>query len=160
MRRIGIVLALGLMAAPVTVLAAQTPRAEQQQQGPLRSPVTRILEKRAELKLTAEQVTRLEKIDATLREQNKPLQEQMQRQMQQVRGERPQGEPTEAQREAMRKRREQMRPVMEKMRANQQAAMQQVQQVLTGAQKEQVRSLMQEGRGEGRPQQRRAPGTR
>ena len=173
MRRIGFVLALGLMAAPVTGLVAQTPAPRgaqgarmEQQQRPLGDPVARILEKRTELKLTAEQVTRLESIDAKLREQNQPLMQQMQQQMQQARGERPQGQPTEAQREEMRKRREQMRPVMEKMRANQQAAMKQVQTVLTAAQKEQVQSLMREQRGErgergeGRPQQRRAPATR
>jgi hypothetical protein len=75
----GLALALAIAAAP-TVLEAQTPRGGGQERA-LRAEVSpsiaMLLQRRADLGLSTEQVTRLEAIEQRLREQNAPLMEQL-----------------------------------------------------------------------------------
>lgn len=146
-----VLLLAALLAAPAPALVAQSTQpgqypAAQQRQGP-RSPIVRLLEQRDTLRLTAEQVSRLEAIDRDLQQQNQPILQQLQ----QFRGEdgRPREEMSDADREAMRERFEQARPLMEKMRANNQAALEKVKAVLTPEQQQLARSLMPQERGEG-----------
>ncbi|HEX8272912.1 MAG TPA: Spy/CpxP family protein refolding chaperone [Longimicrobiaceae bacterium] len=146
-----------LAAAPAPALLAQqgagAPHAQHQdgrqgRGGPRPSPVAALLEHRAELKLTADQVSRLETIQRDLEQKNAPLR----RQLEAARPQRPEGErqapPTEQERQAMRARMEQLRPQMEQLRTNQRAAMEQVRSVLTDEQEQAARQYLRGPRGE------------
>lgn len=159
-----VLLAAALLAAPAPALLAQQPgtppAAEQQKQGrqgPRPSPVAALLEHRAELKLTAQQVARLEAIQRDLEQKNEPFRRQLEAARPQ-RGERPDGPPSEEERAAMRARREQLRPQMEQVRANHRAAMEQVRSVLTEEQRETARQYLRGHRGERGPRGGRGEG--
>ena len=118
-------------------------------------PFARLLERRQELNLTAQQVSRIEAIRARLQAQNQPLMEQLQaarrqaglpdRSVESRGGERPRL--TEEQRAAARQMRERMAPVAQQLRSNRRAAMREVHEVLTEAQREQLRQKHREHRG-------------
>lgn len=166
MRHRGLWIAVVSLLAPVA-LAAQEPAPRGGAAQPM-SPLTRILEHRAELGLSAEQVTRLEAIEQRLQERIAPLQEQMReargempargmRGARGARGERGQRraprpmspEQRAAARERMeetRERMDEMRPAMEELRESRQEAMEEIREVLTEDQQERVRQLMRDGR--------------
>ena len=174
MKTTGLMLAGALLAAPLA-LAAQTPDAPAHR-GPHAGMMMRggpggglaaMLQKRAELNLTAEQVARLEAIERDLRARNEPLRQQIaaamperaerprmteeqRRAMREQRRERSEARPrmTEEQRQQMRARMEQVRPVMQQMRANTRGAMEQARAVLTEEQRARLQQQMQERRGQ------------
>lgn len=160
-------LAAALVAAPTPAPAQVAGPPAARQERPPHAPLERLLERRAELGLTDEQVTRLQAIQARLQEQNAPLREQ-------VRAARPAHAPhprrmTPEQRAEMRERmqamtpeqrremRGQMRarlqehrgelePVMRQLRENRRAAMDQVREVLTDEQEARLREMMEQRR--------------
>lgn len=189
-KTIGLMLAGALLAAPVAA-QAQTPDAPAHRgphPGMMRGHggLAAMLQRHAELELTAEQVARLEAIERDLRARNEPLRQQIaalmperaqrmergerprvgdeqRRQMREQRGERVQQRRrmTEEQRQQMRARMEQARPVLEQMRANTRTALEQARAVLTDAQRaqlEQRRNEMRERRGGERGGMRGMPG--
>ena len=104
-------------------------------------PLARVLERRTELALTADQVARLEALAAELKGEHEALRSQVQAQ----RGERPDrlsreelrdltDEQRSALREEARARREALRPMMEQARASRAAAMAEVREILTDEQ--------------------------
>jgi hypothetical protein len=157
-------LALAVLAAPAPLLAQDrdAPRPEHrpglEQRGPgRRNPVERLLRRREQLNLSADQVRRLEAIQQRVESQNRPLIERLQA----LHGNGPRqrvrrGELTEQQRAELRAQaeriREQARPTREQLRQNLDAARREVEAVLTDAQKQQIRQWAQE-RGN-----RRGPG--
>lgn len=155
MKTAGLLLAGALIAAPA--LQAQTPEA-QPMRGHAGPGLAAMLRSHAELGLTAEQVARLEAIEAELRARNAPMREQLQalrpegmrerHRERHERGARPQV--TEEQRREMRARMEQARPLMEQMRANMQAAMERARAVLTEEQRARLETRMREHRREHR----------
>ncbi|MBV9773321.1 MAG: hypothetical protein JO040_05195 [Gemmatimonadetes bacterium] len=151
-----VLLLAALLTAPAPALVAQTAQypapaaAGRPQQGMMRSPIARLLEQRDTLRLTAEQVTRLEAIDRDLQQQNQPYTQQLQ-QLRPEGGQRRE-DMSDADREAMRERFEQLRPLMEKMRSNNQAAMEKAKAVLTPEQQQLAQSLMPQRRPGGRVQ--------
>lgn len=145
MRAPMIVLALGLLAAPANSLVAQGPQGAGR--GGPGGPVAALLENRAELGLSAEQVTRLEAIRAELDRKNQPVQEQLRQLRGDLPRERPSAAPTPEQRESFRAQREQARPLMEQMRANAREAAEQARAVLTDQQRGRAESLLRDRRG-------------
>ena len=146
-------------------LAAATGTLEAQQTGAphpgRRMPFERLLERRAELGLSAEQVSRLEGIRDRLQAQNQPLIQQIQAARREAGlperggargGERPRL--TDEQRRAARAMRDRVRPLGRQLRDNARAAMLEAQQVLTDAQREQLRRIRAEN-GERREHRRR-----
>lgn len=113
-------------------------------------PVALLLRNRAELKLTAEQVTRLQEIDVQVELKNRPFVTQlveMRRQLPRV----PRGhEPTPEQREAFRAQMRAAEPLMKSIDEHWKAAMRQVGQILTEEQKSKIHVLVaNEKRGGG-----------
>ena len=160
-----ILLALGLALTPLAG-EAQTPQSKPQQvpgqrQGPPQArrfdprdtgPVAMLLRNRAELKLTAEQVTRLQEIDVQVELKNRPYVTQlveMRRQLPRV----PRGrEPTPEQREAFAAQMRAAEPLMKSIDEHWKAAMRQVGQILTEEQKAKIHVLVANERrsGDGR----------
>ncbi|HSJ08118.1 MAG TPA: hypothetical protein VK936_15540 [Longimicrobiales bacterium] len=153
------ILALTLALAP-TVVEAQTPRAERGERGQfgmraggIGNPAERVLRQREALGLTAEQVSRLEQLQAQFRTQNEPL-------LEQVRAVRPamgQGEV----RERMRARMEAMTPEQRAQAEARRAEMQQRREQMARAtpeerqaMREQMRAEMRERGGQMTPEQR------
>lgn len=146
------------------------------QQGPGREQA--LLRYRQQLGLTDAQVSRLQAIRQRLQSQNAPIvqrieaarrqaglpefrreqgQQGQQRGFRRQRGQQRQGEQgqarerrqlTDQQREAFQRFREQVRPLQEQLRQNRQSAMREAQSVLTDRQREQVRQLIQQHRGQ------------
>jgi hypothetical protein len=138
MRRVTLsILALTLALAPA-VVEAQTPRAERGERGQfgmraggIGNPAERVLRQREALGLTAEQVSRLEQLQAQFRTQNGPL-------LEQVRAVRPsmgQGES-----------RERMRARMEAMTPEQRAEMRERGGQMTPERRAEMRERMQAAR--------------
>ncbi|MDB4951652.1 MAG: hypothetical protein JWM27_4301 [Gemmatimonadetes bacterium] len=109
----------------------------------MRSPVAALVEHRADLNLSDDQVSRLQRIDQDLQRRTEPLRQQLQ----QSRGQN--GQNGDADREAMRQRMEQSRPLFDQLRKYNDDAMQQAMRVLSSQQRETAKSLMPQ-RGEGR----------
>jgi len=131
-----------------------------------------LLRFRQQLGLTDAQVSRLQAIHQRLEQQNAPIVQridaarrqaglpelrrpqagQQQRAMRGQRGGRGQGNArpqlTDQQRQAFQRFREQTRPLQEQIRQNRQSAMREAQSVLTEQQRQQVRQLIQEHRGQ------------
>ena len=153
MKRRFLLVALAMVAAPLSAAMAQTPDAPalRMRGGPAGDGIGLLLEQREELALTADQVTRLESIQAELSRTNAPLLAQLG----DVAGPRPGGRggagrtgplnerPDSAQMESMRERRAELEPVMRELRENTQVAMQEALAVLTPEQREEVRSLIE-----------------
>jgi Spy/CpxP family protein refolding chaperone len=150
MRRVAFVLALGLAAAPAPALFAQgtAPNAPTEQPGQqgarrgFRDPVAQILDHRDDLKLTDDQVGKLQAIEDSLAAQRAPLMKQFE-QFRAQRGADSAGPPSDQDRAAMRQRMEQMRPLMQQYRQQVQDAVKQAQAVLTPDQQAQARQYMQ-----------------
>jgi DNA repair exonuclease SbcCD ATPase subunit len=168
MRRMhGIILALSLVALP-GALAAQTPDTARSQAEARRErldPIGRLLAHREELGLTADQVKRLEEIQADLRERNRPLLERVEaaraewaERRQELRAE--SREEFRAQRrqrvEEARKRMEELRPTLEQLRENQREALEEAEEVLTDEQKARLKELREQWRAELRERGRAA----
>src|SRR6476620_11021960 len=136
-------------------------RGRWQQGGERRGGIQGLIARKDQLHLTSDQVSRLQGIQQRLESQNRPLQERMRALFQQSglpdfhaqrregqrqggqaqgqrreRGQRPQL--TEQQRQQLRQLREQSKPIRDQLRQNQQAAMRDVQAILTPAQKQQL----------------------
>lgn len=130
------------------------------------SPMTYILEHRAELELSDQQVARLEAIGTSLRARTTPLRERMREAMGDLPVPRPRAERgprgaraprgdrvaprpmTPQQREAMRERARELRPVREEIRALRREAREEARAVLTAEQQEKLRDLIRARRGE------------
>ncbi|MBX6366128.1 MAG: Spy/CpxP family protein refolding chaperone [Gemmatimonadetes bacterium] len=130
-------LALGLLALPAAV-SAQRPggpggRGMMMMRG---DPVAMILEHKADLGLTDEQVTKLQDVQKRLEEQNKPLREQMQKEMNGA-----------SFRDLTDEQREKLRPVFEGLRENSRKAMDEAREILTPEQRDKMRDLMPMRRG-------------
>jgi hypothetical protein len=132
---------MGLMAAAPPVVEAQ--RAPQGQERAMRTPgqmpLARMMERQAELGLTAEQVARLESIQSRLQQQNAPLVAQVREaRMGAERGER-----------GARQVPEEIRPAMQQLRQNNRAAMEEVRAVLSDEQRAKLRETMRRGMRQG-----------
>jgi Spy/CpxP family protein refolding chaperone len=147
MRRVTLsILALTLALAPA-VVEAQTPRAERGERGQfgmraggIGNPAERVLRQREALGLTAEQVSRLEQLQAQFRTQNEPL-------LEQVRAVRPamgQGES----RERMRARMEAMTPEQRAEAEARRAEMQQRREQMARATPEERQAMRDQQRAE------------
>lgn len=173
MRILGLALVVAVTAVPA-VVEAQAPGAEQRQERAVRarggfSPVERLVERRADLGLSAEQVARLQDIEARLQQRNAPLVEQLrasgawgERRQRAERGPRAESErraPREA-REARAERGErargarqmpeELRPAARQLRENRRAAMEEIRAVLTDDQQASLRREAEQRRGEAR----------
>lgn len=178
----GLALVAALAIVPLSV-DAQTPRGAERAQQSVRmqgqAPLALLLEQRAELGLTAEQVSRLEAIQEEVRQKNAPLMDQMRAsgafpggQRMRQRAEAMTPEQRGAMREQMRERRaagaagqraergrpmqgqrqlpEELRPLMQQIQQNNRAALEQVRAVLTVEQQARARQLVEQRRGEPR----------
>ncbi|HET9982820.1 MAG TPA: Spy/CpxP family protein refolding chaperone [Longimicrobiales bacterium] len=129
-------LVLGLMALPAAV-SAQGPGGPGGRGMMMRgNPVAMILEHKADLSLTDQQVTKLQDIQKKLEEKNKPLREQMQKETNGA-----------SFRDLTDEQREKLRPVFEDLRENSRKAMDEVREVLTPEQQKKMRDLMPMRRG-------------
>lgn len=121
------------------------------------APFAALLRHREELRLSREQVARLEAVGRDLEERNRPLRRQLRRQreafVEQRRAQVRRLSPEQRRDTLRRLRRERMRgeglppemkPVVERMRANTRRAMAEVQRVLTAEQKRRARALVRE----------------
>ena len=144
-----ILLAFGLTLTPLAG-EAQQPKPQQGQRGAQvgrfdpgdTGPVALLLRNRAELKLTAEQVTRLQEIDVEVEQKNRPFVTQLveiRRQLPRI----PRGrEPTAEQREAFEAHMRAAQTLMKSIDENWKAAMRQVGQILTEEQKGKIHALV------------------
>ena len=119
-----------------TAAIAQRPRAERGQQQPQNNAVELVLEQKAKLNLTTEQVTKLQTFAKQLEEKNKPTIEQIQKLRESGTRAR---DMSEEQRAAMRK-------LMDTIQANRKAAMDSVRTVLSDEQKKALKELLEEQR--------------
>ncbi len=151
---------LGVVAATVfaAVLAAPQPAPAQEQDGGktrrARDPIAGMIEHRAELGLTDDQVARLEAVHERYREQHKALREQIH----QIIGDQPKPAPLEGasreeRREARRKRHEELvaqhpelGPIFDQLKANHQAAREEVKAILTPEQQQKLQQMHKEWR--------------
>lgn len=128
-----------------------------------RGPVQMLLRHRERLGLTDEQVVRLEALDRRMEERNGPAVARLLEMRRRIRADFP-GRPRElepARREEYRRRLEAARPLLREIRENNRAAMREVGEVLTPAQKKQVREILRRGRRhEGGDGERRRRGHR
>lgn len=155
-------LLLALAAAPAAAAAqdaAAPPAWSRADERGEAAPFAALLRHREELRLSREQVARLEAVGRALEERNRPLRRQLRRQREafveqrraQVRRLSP-----EQRRDTLRRLREErargeglpreMKPVVERMRANTRRAMVEAQRVLTPEQKRRARALVRERR--------------
>lgn len=164
MRERAWVMAAALLLAAAPALAQEPAPRDRGEHG--RVPLGAILEHRAELGLTDEQVGRLAAIGVDLRARTAPLRERMRAAMADMpvprpragrgargarapRGERVAPRPMmPEQRAAMRERARELRPVREEIRAIQLEAREQARAVLTEDQQRRLRELVQARRGE------------
>mgnify|MGYP000053028929 CR=1 FL=1 len=141
--RLGHALAiLALALAPAVVAAQDQPRGPGGAMQRLRrNPVAAILERRADLQLTNEQVAKLEAIRKKLDEQNAPLLAKLD----EARGNAPGGgaPASDEQREAMRQRMAELRPVLQQVRENNRKAIEEASAVLTPEQRQKVRGILE-----------------
>ncbi len=144
-----VMLALIFAPAPLVAQAAQAPSPRPpvvREALEQRSPLAAVLRQREVLRLTPEQVVRLEAINQRMIEQNRPLVRQL-LEIRSAPGAPPRVPPqqmTPEQREEWRRRVERARPIMQQIRENNHRAMQEVREVLTPAQREQLRETLHE----------------
>jgi Spy/CpxP family protein refolding chaperone len=161
-----ILLMLGLALAPLP-LAGQQPSPQPQKEqssgrarffGPVDpGPVQFLLRNRAELRLTAEQVSKLQEIDRQMEEKNQPYVAQLVQMRRQL-SPPPRGrEPTPEQRQAFEAQMRAAEPLLKKIRENNFASMRQVGDVLSEEQKAKIPVLLANERKDdgGRGQRRR-----
>ncbi|MBW3629093.1 MAG: hypothetical protein KY464_07315 [Gemmatimonadetes bacterium] len=157
-----ILLLLGLMLFPMQLDAQEQEKPGHSMSGRGRfyridrGPVQFLLRNRAELRLTAEQVVKLQEIDRQMEEKNQPYVTQlvqMRRQLPQL----PRGrEPTAEQREAFEAQMRAAEPLLKKIHENNAVSMRQVGDVLSEDQKQRIPVLLaNERRLDGRRDQSR-----
>jgi Spy/CpxP family protein refolding chaperone len=147
-----ILLVFGLALSPLASEAQQQPPQPQPRSGPPQGvrrfdprdtgPVALLLRNRAELRLTAEQVTRLQEIDVQVELKNRPFVTQlveMRRQLPRLERGR---DPTREEREAFGAQMRAAEPLMKSIDENWKAAMRQVGQILTEEQKAKIHDLV------------------
>ncbi len=158
-----LLLAAALLALPAAAQAQQTPPAnrggrmmQDQMQGrmQLQSPIQIFLDNKAQLRLTAEQVTQLEAIGAELEARNKPLREKM---LEARGGAADGGRPSREERAEMRQK---LAPIMQEMQKNNAAARDQIMDLLNAEQKKVARDLLEARRQDRRPGQGQGRGPR
>lgn len=141
---------LVLMGVATSTVAAQTGRERDQhrRRGSDAGPVPELLRHRTELRLSDDQVRRLQEIDAKMEEQNRPYVAQLlqiRRDMQVRPGVRPE-KMTEAERAEFQRHLEEARPLWNQIRKNNHAAMREVGGVLDEEQKALLRKLLRKPR--------------
>lgn len=148
-RMVGALAALVLVAAP---LAAQG-----QGRGPAmgrgmmrggpdgmgRNPVAVVLDHRAELELTADQVRQLEAIRERVEAENGPRWERLKAAF----GDADPSQMSDEERQALRERMRELQPVRQEIRATNRAAGGEIHEILTEEQETRLRPIMHEGRG-------------
>ncbi|MDB4952329.1 MAG: hypothetical protein JWM27_4978 [Gemmatimonadetes bacterium] len=128
--------------------------------GGMQSPAARLVARREQLGLSADQVSRLQAVDQQLTQKNQPLADRLRAfrpdsaTRQRMRG----GQASEQERAAMRTRMEQARPLMQQLRENRRAAMQQARAVLTADQQTRLRDQARAGRRHRGERARRSSG--
>jgi hypothetical protein len=141
-----------LAIAGVAASLAALPAAAHAQRGARLGPAERVLAQRAELSLTADQVTRLERIRDSYAEKEKPWVDEMRKHMPEP------GEPGERGRRGARRERPDLPPAakaaMDSLRTSRESARGEVAAVLTDAQRAQMKEMAEERR-ERRPRQMR-----
>jgi hypothetical protein len=157
-RRIGTAMAaLAVMAAPLAAQGGRGPAEGRMMRGPaamMRNPVEVVLEHRADLELTAEQVRTLEALRDRVEEENAPRVERLREAF----GDTDPRELSAEERDALRARMRELAPVRDEVRATNRAAMDQVHELLTDEQRGELRQFMRRRmgpRGEGRGMQHR-----
>jgi hypothetical protein len=162
---LGLTLAATLAAVPLSLEAQQPqprplPQAEAPRpHGPADRPALGfLLQHRAELGLTDNQIGTLQQIAQRLEQQNEPLLQQLRDAGIPVRRERRDGvrEMTPEQRRELRQRMETHRPTLMQLRQNTNTAMQQARDVLTAEQQERMREIMRQRSTEIREQRQGA----
>ena len=142
-------LALLLACAPAP-LAAQGPGPgpETRHHKPMHGPVEKLLQNRSELRLSDEQVSRLEQIDARMRDRNRPYVQRLieLRRSSHFDPHRRREEMTPEQRAEFDRRVAEVRPLLEKIHQNNWAAMKEVGSVLNPEQKARVREMLRDSR--------------
>lgn len=143
----GLVLVLAVLCAPAGLAAQRPPSPEAEQPG-RHGPVEMLLRNRERLGLDSLQLARLEEIGRRMEERNRPMVTRLLDMRRQLRSEFPvpPEEMTPAQREEFHRRLQDARPLMKEIRENNRAAMREVGELLTQAQKEAVRQMIREHR--------------
>jgi hypothetical protein len=136
-----------LAAAPAPALLAQqgtgTPaEGAEHGQHAMRSPVQTLIDHRADLGLSDDQVGRLRQIDQDLHRQMEPLHQQLEQLHAGMPGHAQGQQMSDADHQAMHQRMEQAHPLMEQVHKIHQDAMQRVSAVLTPEQREKAHQLM------------------
>ncbi|MBW3553703.1 MAG: Spy/CpxP family protein refolding chaperone [Gemmatimonadetes bacterium] len=138
--------AAALLAGPVAAQGGQGPRgrpATPAGAGVMdRNPVAVLLERRDELELTADQVARLEAVQARVERENAPRIERLRAAL----GDRPARDLTDEERVQLRERMRELQPVRTEIRETNRAAMEEVRGILTAEQRTKIRSASR-GRG-------------
>lgn len=144
----GAVMALALVAAPALAQGGQgrggMDGRGMRAGGPAgmeRNPAEFVLQHRADLALTAEQVGQLEAIQARVQQENGPRWEQLRA----VFGERSPADMSVEERQQLRDRMGELQPVREEIRATNRAAGEQIHAILTDEQDAKLRPMMQRG---------------
>lgn len=142
-----ILLLLGLVVIPMQ-LEAQQQGKPGRSSGPERffrikpGPVHFLLRNRAELRLTAEQVVKLQEIDREMEEKNQPYVTQLVQMRRQLPPHVHGREPTPEQRQAFKARMRAAEPLLKKIHENNAASMRQVGEVLSEEQKQRIPVLL------------------
>jgi Spy/CpxP family protein refolding chaperone len=158
-----LMLALAVLGSAAPLAAQRSPPPAEAREAAGRGPVQMLLRHRERLGLTADQVARLQAVDRRMEERNRPAVARLLEMRRQIRADFP-GRPRElepARREEYRRRLEAARPLLREIRENNRVAMREVGDVLTPAQKGQVREILRRGRRhEGGDGERRRRGHR
>ncbi len=141
---------LAFAALPGTLVAQGPPAGGPGPMGPRgrgpRNPIATILAQKDTLKLTGDQVAKLQVMQSRLEEKNSPLVKQIEAK----RPPRPEGDqaapPTDEQRQQWRQAMEELRPVMEQIRTNNRESMDAALKLLTTDQQNAVREMMRSRR--------------
>jgi hypothetical protein len=166
-----ILLLLGLGLAPLSLAAQQSspPQGQGQPSGRERffrpgdpGPVQFLLRNRAELRLTAEQVVKLQEIDRRMAERNQPFVAQLVQMRRQLTPPRRGQEPTPEQRQAFEAQMKAAEPLLKKIQENNVVSMREVREILSEEQKAKIPVLIanEKRADDGRGQRRRGSGAR
>jgi hypothetical protein len=164
-----ILLVLGLALAPVSLAAQQPsqPQGRGQQPGRERffrpgdpGPVQFLLRNRAELRLSAEQVVKLQEIDRRMADRNQPYVAQLVQMRRELNPPRRGQEPTPEQRQAFEAQMKAAEPLLKKIQENNVISMREVREVLSDEQKAKIPVLIanEKKSGDGRGDRRRGGG--
>jgi hypothetical protein len=162
---------LGLVLAPLTGAAQQPSRSPGPPQGSQSTrdrffraddpgPVQFLLRNRAELRLTAEQVVKLQEIDRQMEESNQPYVAQLVQMRRQLSRPRRGQEPSPEQRQAFEAQMRAAEPLLKKIQENNMTSMRRVREVLSDDQKAKIPVLIENEKraGDDRDPRRRGNG--